>query len=87
VLGFREKPADPRTDLAAIALYLFTPEVAALLGRYLSEGGNRDAPGHFVAWLVDQVEVGAVRFEGEWFDIGSIGGLEEARACFGARGG
>jgi glucose-1-phosphate thymidylyltransferase len=82
VRRFREKPADPRTDLAAIALYFFTPEVAELLGHYLAEGGNPDAPGHFIAWLVERVEEGAARSGGDWFDIGSLEGLEHARSLY-----
>jgi glucose-1-phosphate thymidylyltransferase len=79
VLRFREKPAGPRTGLAAIALYFFPPEVADLLTRYLAEGGNRDAPGHFIAWLVDHVTVRATRFEGEWLDLGSLEAFAKAR--------
>ena len=79
VVRFREKPRDPRSQWAAIAVYLFPPEVAPALFRYLAEGGNPDAPGHFIAWLVEQMPVGAVAIEGEWFDIGSIESLEHAR--------
>jgi glucose-1-phosphate thymidylyltransferase len=82
VTGFREKPADPQTDLAAIALYFFPPQVESLVGRYLSEGGNPDAPGYFIAWLVRQTDVYAVRENGEWWDIGSLASLDEARAQF-----
>ncbi len=79
---FREKPRDPRSDLVAIALYFLPAAAAAALRRYLAEGGNPDAPGHFIAWLVDQVEVRAARIPGGWFDIGSLEGLEEARQRF-----
>lgn len=82
VTGFREKPSDPQTDLAAIALYFFPPEIEGLVGRYLAEGGNPDAPGHFIAWLVPRCEVFAVREDGPWWDIGSLASLEEARAKF-----
>jgi glucose-1-phosphate thymidylyltransferase len=80
VARFREKPADPQTRLSAIALYFFTPGAADLLARFLSEGGETDAPGHFVEWLVAQTQVGAARFEGEWFDIGTPETLESAQA-------
>jgi glucose-1-phosphate thymidylyltransferase len=83
VLRFREKPADPRTNLMAICLYFFPPEVEGLLRRYLAEGGDPDAPGHFIAWLVGCAEVRASRFEGEWFDVGSLAALAAARAHFG----
>jgi glucose-1-phosphate thymidylyltransferase len=79
VLRFREKPDDPRTGLAAMALYLFTPEVASELRAYLREGGNPDAPGHFIAWLVDRCEVVSRPMQGEWFDIGTPETLEDAR--------
>ena len=82
VTRFREKPADPETRFAAIAVYFFTPEVAALLVRYLDEGGEADAPGHFVEWLVGQTAVGAARLAGEWFDIGTPETLEQARRRF-----
>jgi glucose-1-phosphate thymidylyltransferase len=84
VLHFREKPARPRTPLAAIALYFFPPEIEGLLTRYLAEGGNPDAPGHFIAWLVTRTDVYAERFAGEWWDIGSLEALESARTRFGS---
>jgi glucose-1-phosphate thymidylyltransferase len=79
VIRFREKPADPQSGLAAIALYFFPPEVAELLPRYLAEGGNPDAPGHFIAWLVGRVPVRGADLPGDWFDIGSLEGLAHAR--------
>ncbi len=82
VTGFREKPADPHSDLVAICLYFYPPQIQGLLQRYLEEGGNPDAPGHFVAWLVRETEVRAARFDGEWWDIGSHAALEAARQRF-----
>ena len=79
VESFREKPADPVSTLAAIALYFFPPAIAGRLGDYLEAGGNPDAPGHFLAWLVQQVPVRATRLPGPWFDIGSLEGLAHAR--------
>ncbi|MBW2279287.1 MAG: nucleotidyltransferase family protein [Deltaproteobacteria bacterium] len=80
---FREKPPDPQGALAAIAVYFFTPEVADLLARYLEAGGERDAPGHFVEWLVQQTPVAAARLDGEWLDIGTPETLEHARRRLG----
>ncbi len=83
VTGFREKPPDPGTPWAAICLYFWPPEVEALLREYLAGGGNPDAPGHFIEWLVRRTEVVAQRTDGAWFDIGSHEALVEARARFG----
>ena len=84
VRRFREKPPDPTSALAAISLYFFTAEVAALLERYLAEGGRHDEPGHFIAWLVEQTPVASAGLPGEWFDIGSLETLEQARRRFAA---
>jgi glucose-1-phosphate thymidylyltransferase len=82
VMQFREKPSDPQTGIMAIALYFFTPEVIPLLHEYLANGGNTDAPGHFMSWLVKQIAFEAVWCDGEWFDIGSLDSLEDARTRF-----
>jgi glucose-1-phosphate thymidylyltransferase len=86
VTGFREKPRDPVSDLAAIALYLLPAAAGPALERYLVAGGNRDAPGHFLAWLVEQMAVRAEPLQGAWFDIGSLDGLADARARFSVDG-
>jgi len=85
VVRFREKPDRAATGIAAIALYFFPPEVVDLLARYLAEGGNPDAPGYFIAWLVGETTVRASRFEGDWFDIGSLDALATAQERFRSR--
>lgn len=82
ILRFREKPASPEGDLAAIALYLFPRDVIDRLDEYLLEG-NPDAPGHFIAWLVDRVPCFAHLTRAPWLDIGSLESLADARARFG----
>ena len=82
VIGFREKPMDPQTELAAIALYFMPAGFERNFDRYLQEGGERDAPGHWIAWLVEHVSVRGFAFEGDWFDIGSHETLARARAHF-----
>jgi glucose-1-phosphate thymidylyltransferase len=80
VLRLREKPDDPRTPYVAIAAYFFPPGVRDLLACYLDRGGNPDAPGHFIEWLVQHAPVRSHIFTGEWMDIGSPEALEQARA-------
>ena len=78
VVGFEEKPARPRSNLAATAAYLYRAQDLALLARYLDEGNPPDAPGNFVAWLHTRTPVHGYRFAGEWHDIGDARQLLEA---------
>ncbi len=78
VVGFEEKPARPRSNLAATAAYLYRAQDLELLARYLEEGNPPDAPGNFVAWLHTQAPVHGYRFTGEWDDIGDARQLLEA---------
>ena len=80
ITRFREKPADPQSALASIALYFLPASIWPLLERYLDEGGNRDAPGHFFAWLVERTTVYAEPITGPWWDIGDLDSLADARA-------
>jgi glucose-1-phosphate thymidylyltransferase len=82
VLHFREKPEQPHSPLAAIALYFYPPAIAEWVESYLAGGGNPDAPGHFVAWLHAHTPVFATPLEGRWFDIGDAQTLAEARSAF-----
>src|SRR5262245_25176801 len=75
VIGFEEKPDDPRSDLAATAAYLYRAQELALLPRYLEDGNPPDAPGNFAAWLHEQAPLYGYRFTGEWHDIGDLGQL------------
>ena len=85
VTRFEEKPKQPASPLAAIALYFFPAQAAAWLDRYLASGGNRDAPGHFIAWLVEETPVDAVPLRGEWHDIGDPESLARAQRSLSRR--
>ena len=78
VVGLEEKPAEPKSDLAATAAYLYRAEHLARLPRYLAEGNPPDAPGNFMVWLHTREPVYGYRAEGEWHDIGDLGQLLEA---------
>jgi glucose-1-phosphate thymidylyltransferase len=71
VIGFEEKPSEPRSTLVATAAYVYHREHLPLVERYLSEGNPPDQPGRLIAWLYPREPVYAYRFEGPWFDIGN----------------
>lgn len=87
VVGFEEKPAQPKSSLAATAAYLYRGAHLALLQPYLQEGNTADAPGNFVAWLHSRAPVYGYRFSGEWYDIGDLDQLLEADNLLRARAG
>ena len=80
VASFREKPADPRSDLSAIAVYLLPADLPEFVRAYLASGGNPDAPGHLLAWLSQRTPLEAVPLTGRWLDIGSADDLARANA-------
>ncbi|MFP4632337.1 MAG: NDP-sugar synthase [Halobacteriales archaeon] len=71
VLGFQEKPEQPKSTLVATACYVFPFEVLDILDVYLSDDNNPDAPGYFLEWLHSRREIHAFVFDGAWFDVGT----------------
>ena len=70
IIEFKEKPRAPKSTLAAMCVYYFPKDRLNLLKVYLKTGKNKDAPGHYIAWLAENDAVFGYRFKGEWFDIG-----------------
>lgn len=82
VASFREKPADPRSDLSAIAVYLLPADLPERVRDYLASGGNPDAPGHLLAWLSQRTPLEASPLDGRFLDIGSADDLARASREF-----
>lgn len=82
ITAFEEKPSDPKTTLAGIALYYFSAEVVPLFTTYVAAGNNPDQPGRFIQWLHKRKPVKTFQVRGTWFDIGSKETLEEADRIF-----
>lgn len=78
VLSFEEKPEHPKSDLGVPPFYLYKKETLPMINKYLAEGNNPDAPGHFVPWLISQTDVYAYVFDATRIDIGTVAAYEEA---------
>ena len=78
ITAFEEKPEQPETTLARIALYFYPRSVLPLIDRYLAEGNNPDQPGRLVEWLYERMPFYVWRVPGRWYDIGSPETLERA---------
>jgi NDP-sugar pyrophosphorylase family protein len=83
VIGYEEKPLEPKTSEVSIGLYLFPMPTLESFVTYLSElteencRARAGAPGHFVSWLVEaRRNLRAVAFNsGHWIDVGTPSSL------------
>jgi len=85
VIGFVEKPSEPKTTLSGIGIYFYTKEDVPLFKKYLEEGNSADKTGEFVEWVYKKTPVFGFVFCGEndkWFDIGSLETFEQAQSEF-----
>jgi glucose-1-phosphate thymidylyltransferase len=83
ITQFEEKPKEPKSSLAAIALYFYSENVLPLFTTYIAAGNNPDQPGLFLQWLYPRKPVHTFQITGQWLDIGSKETLEEANRLFG----
>ncbi len=82
IIEFIEKPAQPKTTLAAMCLYYYPRTTLPLINQYVKEGNNLDQPGRLIAWLYQRQPVYAHQIRGQWLDIGSFETLELAQRLF-----
>jgi glucose-1-phosphate thymidylyltransferase len=85
ILNFVEKPPEPASTLAGIALYFYPRHVLPLIHQYMAEGNNPDQPGRLVQWMCQRTPFYTWQVPGIWYDIGSKETLEEANRIFGKR--
>ena len=81
IVEFEEKPANPKSNLASMGVYIFKYDV---LKRYLTdderdpESSNDFGKNIIPKMLADGEKMMAYRFEGYWKDVGTIQSLWEA---------
>ncbi|MBQ7888263.1 MAG: glucose-1-phosphate adenylyltransferase [Erysipelotrichaceae bacterium] len=81
IVEFEEKPAQPKSNLASMGIYIFSYDV---LRAYLVADDNKEDSNHdfgkdiIPALLNDGKKCLAYRFEGYWKDVGTIDSLWEA---------
>ena len=78
---FEEKPANPKSNLASMGIYIFTKDV---LKKYLEEDAANDSSSHdfgkdiIPKMLNDGLNLQSYAFEGYWKDVGTIESLWQA---------
>ncbi len=73
IIGFEEKPREPRSDLISLGIYAFD---TGLLVRILEEvcglRGETDFGQHVFPFMLGREKLSAYRFHGFWRDVGTI---------------
>lgn len=82
IVSFVEKPEDPPSTYASLALYMFSEEGVHLVNDYIDRGLNKDQPGHYIRWLAENKTVYALVFRGHWFDVGDFESYEKANKFY-----
>ena len=82
IVGFEEKPKDPKSALISTAVYFLTGQDLGKLRFYIEEGNSPDNLGDFVRYLITKQNVYGFVFRENWFDIGSYEQYEKADAYF-----
>src|SRR3989338_1208393 len=78
VVGFEEKPKNPKTSLASTACYIFSREDVKEIHKFVEAGHGKDNTGDFIRWLSSHKGVYAWVFREKWYDIGSFESLGKA---------
>jgi glucose-1-phosphate thymidylyltransferase len=82
IVGFEEKPENPKTSLISTAIYFFTKEDVGVLRRYIKEGNRADNLGDFIRYLSSNRIIYGYVFREKWFDIGNYEQYQNANVYF-----
>ena len=72
VIGFQEKPENPKTNIVVPAIYIYKKETLPLFRQFLNEGNNKDAMGGIISWLHAKTPIHCYFADGEFTDIGTL---------------
>lgn len=72
VICLSEKPFQPKSHWACPPFYYYTKAAAKLISEGIDAGCGVDAPGSYIAWLCQKMEVYAMEMPGQRYDIGDL---------------
>jgi len=73
VVGLEEKPAEPRSDLALVGVYIFTPAVHEAVAQLRPSGRGELEITEAIQWLIDHGrKVRSTVITGYWKDTGNV---------------
>ncbi len=77
ITAFVEKSPQPPSAEVALCVYYFPSTIGSQIAAFLASGGNADAPGYFIEWLVRTGTVYGALMPGAWYDIGTLATYEQ----------
>ena len=82
VVSFEEKPQSPQSSLIAMCCYYFPQATLGYVAEYMAQTKKADKAGDYIRWLSEKKEVYGFKFQGKWYDIGSLESYQEAQTKF-----
>lgn len=82
IISFEEKPEQPQSTLVAMCFYYLPKNSLNLITDYLAESKESDTAGDYIRWLHQKNDVYGFKFNGKWYDIGSVEALKDAQDNF-----
>lgn len=80
IIGFEEKPENPKSTLINAGAYIFPKEAIADLKSYIKSDKNKENIGYIIMDFIRQgKEVRGFAFEEDWHDIGTIEDYEKIK--------
>ena len=76
VIDFKEKPSEPKTNLAALPLYYLSAGSIQLLGKYIMEGNDTDNMGSFLQWSYRRRPLYVFKVDGIRYHITDVASYE-----------
>ncbi|MCP4649876.1 MAG: nucleotidyltransferase family protein [PVC group bacterium] len=82
VVDFEEKPQKSLSTLISMCLYYFPYKRLELIPEYLKNNSSHDAPGNYIRWLHNIIDVWGYELKGDWYDIGDIDTFYHSNVTF-----
>lgn len=82
IVGFEEKPEQPKTNLISSAIYFFPKDHAPLIGRVGKRAKASDNIGHLILELAKTEDVFCFISDKPFFDIGTLDDYKRANATW-----
>ncbi|MBF0122300.1 MAG: NDP-sugar synthase, partial [Candidatus Omnitrophica bacterium] len=82
IVSLEEKPKKPKSSLISMCLYYFPAAGLSNFRTFIQETGSKDTTGGYIQWLHIKEDVYGFKFNGKWYDIGSLESYHEAQKYF-----